>query len=109
MPLPRWYRSLFRLYPRRFREDAELDLTEMAEAELESGRSGARLLADHLLTLARAWVQAIGHLAHPRTRSALVDGLRLDLRFGWRSLLRTPAFLVVSTVVIGIGIGATTT
>jgi putative ABC transport system permease protein len=37
-----------------------------------------------------------------------MDGLWQDLKVGWRSLSRTPAFLFVVTVILGLGIGANT-
>jgi putative ABC transport system permease protein len=39
---------------------------------------------------------------------ALVDVLSRDLRFGARSLLRTPVFATVATIALALGIGATT-
>jgi predicted permease len=67
-----------------------------------------RLLSDHLVSVTRAWA---GELTRGWTgRSGRVgDGVRLDLRYAWRSLARSPGFLSVAVVVIGLGIGATTT
>ncbi len=60
-----------------------------------------RLTADHLITLLRTWVGI------PLTRRTPFDGIRQDARYAWRSLRRTPALLAVATVIIGLGVGAT--
>jgi hypothetical protein len=39
---------------------------------------------------------------------AAVDVLRRDIRYGARSLLKTPAFTVAATIAFALGIGATT-
>src|SRR5262245_28167641 len=38
----------------------------------------------------------------------LIDELRADLLYGWRSLWRSPAFTAVATISLALGIGANT-
>lgn len=46
---------------------------------------------------------------HRETRSFLwVENLLKDIAYGWRSLLRTPAFTAVATIALALGIGANT-
>src|SRR5437667_357116 len=40
---------------------------------------------------------------------AAMNTLLRDLRYGWRTLMRNPAFAAVAVLTIGIGIGASTT
>src|SRR4051794_31559995 len=44
------------------------------------------------------------HNAH----GATIDVIRRDIRYGARSLLKTPAFTVAATLALALGIGATT-
>ncbi len=116
MPVPRWYRRIFALFPDAFRREAEPELLEMAAAEWEATAdrsrwprrlTAARLVVDQLMTLARAWTAwALGRRPG---RSSPLDAFWQDVRYAWRGLARAPAFLAVAVGVIGIGVGATTT
>ena len=38
-----------------------------------------------------------------------MDRLRADLRYAWRQVARSPGFAALAVVMLGLGIGATTT
>jgi predicted permease len=110
--VPRWYQALFRLYPPSYPEADRVELAEMAAAEWERAHGmvrkslvAARLAVDHMVELGRAW------LALDRTgrKGGSMDGLRQDVRYAWRALVRTPGFLAIAVGVIGLGIAATST
>src|SRR5687768_2988950 len=44
-----------------------------------------------------------------RERRTMLDALRQDVRYGWRTLLRSPAFTATAVLVLGIGFGAVIT
>lgn len=44
-----------------------------------------------------------------RERSMMLDALRQDIRYGWRTLLRSRAFTATAVLVLGIGFGAVIT
>ena len=48
-------------------------------------------------------------MAQRDRRLSALDILRQDLRFAWRAFLRRPGFALAAIVILGVGIGATTT
>jgi putative ABC transport system permease protein len=54
----------------------------------------------------RGGPRAGGQPGTPHTAVRLMNGLWRDVRHGWRSLLRSPAFTVAAVLTMGLGIGA---
>lgn len=123
----RWvYRALLLLYPRSFRRrhgaEMEADALKLLHA---AGVSGARrgrvgtwlvIVRDVVISSAGAWRAGSRWATRPSAAAAdaaqanagRFDVLMQDVRFGLRRLRRSPGFAVVVTVVLGLGIGATT-
>jgi predicted permease len=111
------YRLVLRLYPRRFREEAErelLDSFRSSWAEARRGgvsariRLGAVLLFD-LRSVPLEWRAALSPSRHPRTGAPPVDSFFQDVRYALRSFRTAPTVTLVAALTIAIGIGATTT
>lgn len=116
----RVYRGLLRLYPRQFRERFGADLIEVFRAQRAEVRytgvvGGVRFWWDIGRDWARSMVEARrGRVTGLRPTGPngdgggrmTVDGLRRDLGFAARSLLRSPGFTVVAVVTLAIGIGS---
>ena len=126
-PAERFYGALLRLYPATFRARFGPEMRDVFRRDLaEARRTGRRarlrfwvlLFWDVFRTVpdARRWERQ-RHLPvpplpdRPRTFSnrleVEVDGLKQDIRFAIRTLVRAPAFSAVTVLTLAIGIGAT--
>src|SRR5947207_982547 len=82
------------------------------QVELEPGTlyRALRRLLEGRLGVARLWLRTAGDFAwnvpSSHMRAADLGGLRQDLRTAARSLLRRPAFFIVATLTLALGIGA---
>ena len=92
------YRLLLRLYPASFRSEYGEEMCRL----FEERRRGTRLTGRIAL-----WVEAVGDAIATAPRIHM-DVLRQDLRYGARSLARTPAFAATAIAVSALGIGANT-
>jgi len=120
------YRLLLRVFPRRFREEAE---TELA-ASFQEGWTEARgrgvvaaarftflIVTDLLRTLvlewAPAWREPPGNQlwlpSHPVRNATIMETLWQDVRYAMRSLRAAPLTAAVAALTIAVGVGATTT
>jgi putative ABC transport system permease protein len=121
----RCYRALLVLYPPRFRRTFALDLVETFRDQRRHARetgtpAGAFWLAavqDVLVHAAAEWMTTLGRVARRRNDSdreessmaAVPQAFRLsELRFAARRLMRVRGFTVATTLVLSLGIGATT-
>jgi putative ABC transport system permease protein len=93
------YTALLRLFPKSFR--------------LEYGEEMRRIFAqrhaaaDDLVSWTRLWLGTLSDII-PNALMVHLDILRQDLKFTFRTLLRTPGFALTAIVVAALGIGATT-
>ncbi|NNM32748.1 MAG: FtsX-like permease family protein, partial [Gemmatimonadetes bacterium] len=116
----RVYRALLRLYPRGFRERFGADLIEVFRAQRadvryaglvggirfwwELGWDWARSMVEARRLGATRWLTAESN--SERGAGMMMDGLRRDLGFAVRGLIRAPGFTVVAVVTLAIGIGS---
>ena len=88
------------------------DLAEEFARRAAMGRAGAARRW-YLMQAASAvlWQRTARSGGEPDRRSRgrwLVDGIRQDLHFAWRTIRRTPAFSVLAIFTLAVGIGAAT-
>jgi predicted permease len=121
----RCYRSLLMLYPPRFRRAFALDLVETFRDQRRDAKetgtpAGAFWLAavqDVLIHAGAEWVTTLGRIvrrhndpdSEESSMAAVPHALRLaELRFAARRLVRVRGFTIATTLVLSLGIGATT-
>ena len=89
------YKLLLRLYPASFRNEYGAEMCKDFDARARRESQVTLLVSVFFDTLVNA-------------AAAHSDILRQDLRYTWRTLRRSPGFALMATVVIAVGIGATT-
>ena len=94
----RLYRVLLHCYPASFRNEYGEEMARLFD-ERRTGASTAARLA--------LWIEALRDALTTAPRVHL-DMLAQDLRYTRRTLARTPGFAIAATVVMALGIGATT-
>ena len=121
----RCYRALLVLYPPRFRRAFALELVETFRDQRRDARragtpAGAfwlTALQDVFVHAAAEWMTTLWRVGRRSTAAdreespmfAIPVALRFaELRFAARRLLRVPSFTIATTVVLALGIGATT-
>lgn len=118
----RVYRALLWLYPRAFGDRFGTDLLEVFRAQRSEVRyagfvGSVRFWWDIGWDWARSMVQARGAGAGlagvhgptgERGVGMMMDGMKQDLGFAVRSLIRAPGFTVVAVITLAIGIGSNT-
>src|ERR1044071_7297407 len=91
----RFYRLLLHLYPSTFSRDYEDELTDVFRERVRN--------ANPLRVLFAAIADII-----PNAIAAHWELLVFDLRFAFRSLMRTPGFALTAILVAALGVGANT-
>lgn len=102
------YRLLLRLLPRPLREDYGGEMERLFADRLQR--------ADGLHARTTIWARAVGDVLSvavaerlpPPGLATLLDDLRLDLRFGARSLRRTPVPTSAAVLALALGLGTVT-
>src|SRR5215510_5265869 len=98
----RFYRFLLRLFPFDFRREFGADMEGVFSQErrhaAKAGIAGSARLW---------WMTVLGFLKSAPVEH--IDVLQRDLRYGLRSLRKSPAFVLVAITALGIGIGANLT
>lgn len=108
------YRGLLLLLPPGLRREHGPEMTETVRRRLDRDGAGAatRELLDLAATIPREWVAAVGDRAgvdhHAKGGGGAMGGVAKDLRYGLRTLVRSPAFTMVAVLTLAVGIGVTT-
>ncbi|WP_405282502.1 ABC transporter permease [Gaopeijia maritima] len=106
-----WYRLLLRLQPRSVRRDFGEEWLETARLRDEAAARGGRIswMVHRSREGGGALIAAFAGRGARAGEAGMLERSRQDLRFGWRSLVRSPGFLIMAVAVLGTGIGAATT
>lgn len=109
----RVYRSLFRFFPRLFRESFSGEAEELFEDMYREAYDRGGLLGAMGFFL-KALVGSLRHgpaerwaLRSQRGGRGAAGSLRRDVRFAFRTLRRAPVFTVTASVILALGMGST--
>jgi predicted permease len=115
--MPRLYRMLLRLAPRRLREAHGADMAELFAERLASARTAGSLAT------VMVWTRAVSDLLRARLASWSSDRVALtvaidertsfmagsDIRYAWRALLRQRGASLLAVLMLALGIAANVT
>ncbi len=113
-------RLILRLYPSRFRKRFGEDVVATARHDIDESSShgalavaatSAQAISDALTNAAAERRSDRAHRARfvaPKGLFMIRHGITEDLRYGFRALVKTPAFTIVAIGVLALAIGATT-